>query len=91
MEDIQDLLSCDGWARFMAVVLKDWGPVGYARQLSRAMTEAHKAGKSPEIELWAIEHTARAVGALMRWPERRKAELLQQRRPRGNPYKRGGY
>lgn len=84
---LRDLLQSEGWRLLKAQAADEWGPVGYGRQMQRALS-AIPNGPDRAYELARVaeqvDATARAVNALIAWPTEeltRRAPTQRSHRP----------
>ena len=75
---LRDLVQSPGWALLKAQAEHDWGPAGYGREMQRAIASV-ASGPDRAYELARIaeqvDATARAVHALMTWPDQQIGAL----------------
>lgn len=77
---LRDLVQSEGWRIFKEAVDGEWGPVGYGREMQRALsTIPHGPDRAYELARVAeqVEATAQAVHQILAWP----AEELKRRSP----------
>ena len=84
----KDLLQSLGWKLLKAHADHDWGPAGYGVQMQRALASIPQ-GPDRAYELARVaeqvDATAKAVNALIEWPEQ-AVKLLAPEKPSRQPF-----
>lgn len=84
---LKDLVHSPGWKLLTAQARHEWGPEGYGIQMQQALANIG-TGPDRAYELAAVaekvDATARAVNALIAWPEEQIAKLGP--KPKGRPF-----
>jgi hypothetical protein len=84
---LKDLIQSEGWRVFKAAVDNEWGPLGYGREMQRALSSI-PPGPDRAYELARVaeqvEATAQAVHQIIAWPtEELKRRSAKTAPPRG--------
>lgn len=75
---LRDLMQSAGWQLLKAQAEREWGPVGYGAAMERAIVSIPNGPDRPyELARVAeqVHATAKAVHALMVWPEEQIKQL----------------
>ncbi len=82
---LRDLVQSRGWQIVREQAEREYGPAGYGREMQRALASV-PTGPERAYELARIaeqvDATARAVNALIKWPEEQIARLTPKKPPR---------
>ncbi len=81
---LRELVQSAGWQLLKAQALAEWGPAGYGREMQRALASV-PVGPDRPYELARIaeqvDNTAKAVNALIRWPDEEIKKLAPAKKP----------
>lgn len=81
---LEGLLTHPGWHLFKAEAKQRWGPVGYARELKKAVSDALNTNKSAEAAILAVERANDEVNSLFAWVDAElRGELAREERETG--------
>lgn len=75
---LRELVQSRGWQLLKEQADREYGPAGYGREMQRALASVPAGPERPyELARLAeqVDNTARAVQALVKWPEEQIAKL----------------